>query len=88
MPNDKEIVFNPNPFLRRAFYIEPPFEYVENWVSKEFGFKSFKSGRKADRFIYFVIGEDLCVKATPEFLDDTTVARMAFSGMKEQKPEP
>lgn len=74
----EDIIFNSNPFLQRAYYVETPFNYLENWVSKEFGFKAFKSGNIHDRWIYFIIGENVCVKATPEFLDDTEIARNAF----------
>jgi hypothetical protein len=82
MSYEQEVFFNPNPFLKRAHYVEAPFTYVENWVSKEFGLKSFKSGNVHDRWVYFVIDENICVKVTPEFLDDTEVARVAFSKMK------
>lgn len=82
--SEKEIVFNPNPFFKRAFYVEEPFVFIEHWVTEKFGFKAFKSNNKAGRWIHFIIEENIYIKATPEFLDDTEVANLAFSRIKER----
>lgn len=65
----KEILFNPNPAS-----IIP-----DHWVTKEFGFEVFSSANEVDRWVYIKINEDKILKATPEFLEDTQAARLAFS---------
>jgi len=80
---DKEIVFNGSPFLQRADCVESPVTYLpDHWVTKEFGFRAFNSGNKADVWVYFEIDISLCIQATPEFLDDTILARAAFTNIK------
>ena len=80
--SEKEIVFNPNPFLQRAFYVEKPFVFIDHWVTDKYRFKAFKTANPVDRWVYFIIEENICVKATPEFLDDTEAANLAFFKIK------
>ena len=79
--SEKEIAFNSNPFLQRAFYVEKPFVFIDHWVTDKYGFKAFKTENPVDRWVYFIIEENI-VKATPEFLDDTELANLAFSRIK------
>ncbi len=70
----EEIIFNPNQFFRVARYYETPIIYIlDHWVTKEFGFRVFKSGNFADRWIYIDNGRETYM-ATPEFLDDRLAA--------------
>ncbi len=78
----EEIVFNPNPFLTQADFFELPKQVLNgHWVTREFGFQVFNSGNPLDRWVYIVVGDKL-LKATPEFLNDSIAARLAFSKMK------
>ena len=68
-----------NPFFQRAYYVEQPFVFLpDHWVTNKYGYKAFNSANKSDDWVYFIIKDDFCVQATPEFLNDTEIAMLAF----------
>ena len=82
-PSDgNEIVFNSSPFFQRAYGVPSPLsshQYIKNWVTEKYGIKAFILFEMANNWVYFLLPGNVCIQATPEFLDDTEPATLAFN---------